>query len=168
MKVFGITGWKNAGKTHLMERLIREFRARGIAVSTIKHAHHVARIDQPGTDSWRHVRAGAQETILATPERWALVHELRSAPEPSLEDLLVRLLPVDLVLVEGFKTAPHGKIEVWRGPSSRAPIAASNPTVRAVATDSPADPAIVNLSLPVLELNDTSAVADFILHEIEP
>lgn len=178
MKVFGVTGWKNAGKTHLMERLIREFTARGMAVSSIKHAHHEARTDQPGTDSWRHVQAGAQETILATPGRWALMHELRGRPEPALDDLLARLSPVDLVLVEGFKNAPHPKIEVWRGPSSqgssaqgspaRAPIAASNPTVRAIATDTPSDPAIVCLSLPVLDLNDTSAIADFIQQELQP
>ena len=92
MRVFGVTGWKNAGKTHLMARLVAEITARGVSVSTIKHAHHAADIDQPGRDTHRHRSAGAQEVILATPARWALMHELRGAPEPSLAELLARLL----------------------------------------------------------------------------
>ena len=102
MKVYGVTGWKNAGKTTLVERLVTEISGRGLTVSTIKHAHHSADIDEPGRDSFRHREAGAREVLLATPERWALMHELRGAPEPKVEDLIARLAPVDLVIIEGF------------------------------------------------------------------
>ena len=108
------TGWKNAGKTGLMERLVAEFTARGMSVSTIKHAHHAVDVDQPGTDSYRHREAGAREVVLASARRFAVMHELRDAEEPTLEALIARLAPVDLVLVEGYKRAPHPKIEAYR------------------------------------------------------
>ena len=135
MKVYGVTGWKNAGKTTLVERLVTEISGRGITVSTIKHAHHSADIDEPGRDSFRHREAGAREVMLATPERWALMHELRGAPEPKVEDLIARLAPIDLVLIEGFKRAPHPKIEAHREEMGHPPMAGENPTIRAVASD---------------------------------
>jgi len=166
MKVFGITGRKNAGKTGLMVRLVTELASRGLSVSSVKHAHHDADIDHPGTDSFRHRAAGAQEVLLATPGRWALIHELRGAPEPPLAELLARMAPVDLVLVEGFKSAPHPKIEAHR-PETRQPlIAPANPTVRAVASTAPAGhPALAGLGVPLLALDDTAAIADFVLRE---
>ena len=112
MRVFGLAGWSGSGKTTLMTALIPEFVARGLAVSTIKHAHHAFDIDQPGKDSWRHRQAGAREVIVASNRRWALMRELREAPEPSLDELLQKMSPVDLVHVEGFKRHPHPKIEV--------------------------------------------------------
>ncbi|MFT6229333.1 MAG: molybdopterin-guanine dinucleotide biosynthesis protein MobB, partial [Paracoccaceae bacterium] len=103
MKIFGVAGWKNSGKTGLMERLVAEICARGITVSTIKHAHHAFDVDQPGKDSHRHRVAGAREVLLASGKRWALMHELRDVPEPPLADLIAHLSPVDLVLIEGYK-----------------------------------------------------------------
>lgn len=162
MRVYGVTGWKNAGKTGLMERLVTEITARGISVSTVKHAHHDTDIDQPGRDSFRHRTAGAREVMLASPRRWALMAELRDAPEPSLPDLLARMSPVDLVLIEGYKREPHPKVEAHRQILRRPPIARQNPTIRAVAADAPLD----GIALPLLDLDDTAAIADFILTEV--
>jgi molybdopterin-guanine dinucleotide biosynthesis protein MobB len=159
--VWGVTGWKNAGKTHLMARLVAEITRRGLNVSTVKHAHHAAETDRAGTDSFRHREAGAHEVILASPARWALMHELRGAPEPPLEALLAHLAPVDLVLVEGYKRDAHAKIEVWRAETGQPLIQPGDPLVRAVATD-----AALSLPVPVLDLNDTAEVADFILREV--
>ena len=114
MKLYGIVGWKNAGKTGVMERLVTEFTTRGLRVSTLKHAHHAFDIDRPGKDSHRHRMAGAQEVLVASKDRWALMHELRGAAPPPLSELLARLSPVDIVLVEGWKGDPHPKIEAWR------------------------------------------------------
>lgn len=160
MIVWGVTGWKNAGKTHLMARLVAEITRRGLNVSTVKHAHHAAETDRPGTDSFRHREAGAREVILASPARWALMHELRGAPEPPLEALLAHLAPVDLVLVEGYKSAPHPKIEAHRAATGRGLLADANATIRAVASD--ARPAT---ALPLFHLDDTAAIADFLLRE---
>lgn len=162
MRVYGITGWKNAGKTTLMERLVAEIVARGFTVSTVKHAHHATEVDQPGRDSYRHRAAGAGQVIVASPLRWALMTELRGANEPPLEALLMQLAPVDLVLVEGFKTAPHPKIEAHRGGTGRGLIAPENATVRAVASDA----APQGVRVPVFDLDDTAAIADFILREV--
>lgn len=161
MKLYGVVGWKNAGKTSLMERLVAEFCARGLRVSTIKHVHHDVDLDQTGKDSYRHRAAGASEVILAGAHRFALLAEHR-AGEPPLRDLLARLAPVDLVLVEGYKRDQHPKIEVWRQASGQDLIAPSDPTIRAVATDSALPP----LSIRVLDLNNTAAVADFIAAEL--
>src|SRR5260370_34393929 len=114
MKIFGFAGWSGSGKTTLMTALIPELVARGLTVSTIKHAHHAFDVDQPGKDSWRHREAGATEVLVASERRWALMHELRDAPEPSLDALVARISPVDLLLVEGFKRHPHPKLEVYR------------------------------------------------------
>ncbi|EIE50801.1 molybdopterin-guanine dinucleotide biosynthesis protein MobB [Salipiger aestuarii] len=161
MKVYGITGWKNAGKTGLMERLVAEMAARGLTVSTVKHAHHDTDVDQPGTDSFRHRSAGAGQVMLASPNRWALMTELRGASEPPLDALLAQLAPVDLVLIEGYKTAPHPKIEACRAATGKALLASRDATVRAVASDTPQD-----TPLPRYDLDDTAGIADFILSEL--
>lgn len=162
MRVYGVTGWKNTGKTGLVERLVTEITARGFSVSTLKHAHHATEIDQPGRDSYRHREAGAQEVLVASPKRWALMHELRGADEPPMEELLAKMSPVDLVIIEGYKLGPHPKVETHRAEAGRDLLAPENPTIRAVASDSAHD----GLSVPVLDLNDTKAIADFILAEV--
>lgn len=161
MKIYGVTGWKNCGKTGLMERLVAEFCERGLSVSTLKHAHHSTDVDHPGTDSFRHRTAGASEVILASPNRVAIMQELRGAPEPSFEALLARLRPVDLVLVEGFKREAHPKIEAHRQEAGQPLIAPKDTSIRAVASDSP-----LELDRPVFDLDDTAAIADFIAREI--
>ncbi|OYX44679.1 MAG: molybdopterin-guanine dinucleotide biosynthesis protein B [Rhodobacterales bacterium 32-67-9] len=162
MRVFGVTGWKNSGKTHLMERLVAEITGRGFSVSTVKHAHHATEIDHPGRDSFRHREAGAREVIVASPVRWALMHELRGTEEPPLTELLAKLSPVDLVLVEGYKRESHPKVEAHRAATGRPLLAPDNPSVRAVASDT----AHPGLTLPVHDLDDTTAIADFILREV--
>ncbi|GAA6159308.1 hypothetical protein NBRC116589_14820 [Ruegeria sp. HU-ET01832] len=161
MRVYGVTGWKNAGKTGLMERLVAEITGRGFTVSTLKHAHHSVDVDQPGTDSYRHRTAGASEVLLVSGQRVAIMQELRGAPEPSIDDLLARLTPVDLVLIEGFKREGHPKIEAFRAEAGNALMAPENPTIRAVASDTP-----LSVEQPVFDLNDTAAIADFILREV--
>ena len=161
MKRIGIVGWKNSGKTGLMERLVAEFTARGFKVSTIKHAHHNFAVDQPGKDSFRHRDAGAHQVLLASRARWALMTELRDTDEPPLADLLARLDPVDLVLVEGYKRDNHPKVEAHRATTGNPILAHDDPTVRAIASDTD-----VTLDRPVFDLNDTKAIADFILTEV--
>jgi molybdopterin-guanine dinucleotide biosynthesis protein MobB len=161
MRVYGVIGWKNAGKTGLMERLVAEITGRGLTVSTVKHVHHDVDLDQPGKDTFRHRAAGAREVVLASARRHAILTEHRDGAEPALGTILARLSPVDLVLVEGYKRDTHPKIEVWRPETGQALIQPGDPHVRAVATDAPLPP----LPVPVLDLNDTGAVADFILRE---
>lgn len=161
MKIFGVVGYKNAGKTGLMERLVTEISARGIRVSTIKHAHHSFDVDQPEKDSYRHRVAGAHQVLLSSRARWALMTELRDAPEPTLSELITQLAPVDLVLVEGYKRDQHPKVEAFRGATGNPLIAPDDPTVRAVASDKS-----LELDRPVFDLNDTVAIADFILSEV--
>lgn len=161
MRVYGVTGWKNAGKTGLMERLVAEITGRGFTVSTVKHAHHSFDVDQPGRDSYRHRMAGASEVLLASGQRIALMQELRGAAEPSLDTLLARLSPVDLVLIEGYKREAHPKIEAFRAEPGNPLIATDNDTIRAVASDTP-----LTLDRPVFDLNDTPRIADFILKEV--
>lgn len=161
MKVYGVTGWKNAGKTGLMERLVVEITGRGLTVSTVKHAHHSFDVDQPGRDSHRHRMAGASEVLLASGQRVALMQELRGADEPKLASLLARLSPVDLVLIEGYKRERHPKVEAFRAEPGNNLIALSDGTIRAVASDTP-----LELDRPVFDLNDTAAIADFILSEV--
>lgn len=159
--VMGIVGWKNSGKTTLVEKLVRELTARGLRVSTIKHAHHDFDIDHPGKDSYRHRAAGAHEVLVASAQRWTLLHECREAGEPSLSDLLRHLQPCDLVLVEGFKHGPQRKIEVRRDAGTRR-LADSDPTICAVATD---DPALAGPHA-CLALNQPAVIADFICANI--
>ena len=163
MKIYGVVGWKNAGKTGLMERLVAEISGRGFRVATIKHAHHAFDLDRPGKDSHRHRAAGAREVLLASHKRWALLHELGEGPEPAMSDLLAKLAPCDLVLVEGYKRDAHAKIEVFRAEAGHSLIQPDDPTVRAVATDVPLDA----VSVSVFDLDDTAAIADFILAETE-
>jgi molybdopterin-guanine dinucleotide biosynthesis protein B len=162
MKIFGVTGWKNSGKTGLMERLITEFTARGLTVSSIKHAHHSFDIDHPGRDSYRHRDAGARQVLLASRNRWALMHELRVEDEPSLGDLLEQLSPVDLVLIEGYKRDRHPKIEAHRKETGQPLIAPEDETIVAVASDTS-----VSIDRPVLDLNDTASIANFIAQHLE-
>jgi len=162
MKIFGVTGWKNSGKTGLMERLITEFTARGLTVSSIKHAHHSFDIDHPGRDSYRHRDAGARQVLLASRNRWALMHELRDEDEPSLGDLLKQLSPVDLVLIEGYKRDRHPKIEAHRKETGQPLIAPEDETIVAVASDTS-----VAIDRPVLDLNDTTSIVNFIAQHLE-
>jgi molybdopterin-guanine dinucleotide biosynthesis protein B len=161
MKIYGVIGWKNAGKTSLMERLVAEFTTRGFTVSTIKHVHHDVDLDKPGKDSHRHRAAGANEVVLAGAHRFALMVEHR-AGEPPLAQVIARLTPVDLVLIEGYKRDSHPKIEVWRAEAGHDLIQTGDPTIRAVATDS----ALTPLGVPRLDLNDTGQIADFIAADI--
>lgn len=161
MKIYGIVGYKNSGKTGLVERLVAHFVQRGLRVSTLKHAHHDTEIDHEGRDSYRHRQAGAAQVLVSSPVRWALMTELRGDPEPPLETLLARLNPVDLVLIEGYKAAPHPKVEAHRAATGHRLLASVDPTIRAVAADHP-----LNISQPVFDLNDTASIAAFILSEV--
>ena len=135
MKVIGLAGWSGAGKTTLLTRLIPHFNAQGLRVSVIKHAHHQFDVDVPGKDSWRHREAGAAEVLVASSNRWALMHELRGAAEPRLPDLLSKLSAVDLVVVEGFKREPHRKIEVHRAANDKPLLFPDDPGIVGIATD---------------------------------
>ncbi|WP_415401935.1 molybdopterin-guanine dinucleotide biosynthesis protein B [Tateyamaria sp. SN3-11] len=161
MRLYGVVGWKNAGKTGLMERLVTEITGRGHRVSTVKHAHHSFDVDHAGKDSYRHRVAGATEVLLASRNRFALMHELRDEDEPTLAELLSKLAPVDLVLVEGYKRDTHPKVEAHRAVTGNPLIAPDDPTIRAVASDT-----ALTLDRPVFDLNDTAAIADFILAEV--
>ena len=160
MRLYGVTGWQNAGKTALMEALVKEIIARGFTVSTVKHAHHSVDLDQPGKDSYRHRAAGAQEVVLATPARMVLMREHRKG-EPPLGEILAALAPVDLVLVEGYKRDSHPKIEVWRAANGKPLLQPEEPSIRAVASDEP-----LALAVPCLDLNHAGEIADFILAEV--
>ncbi|GLQ77342.1 molybdopterin-guanine dinucleotide biosynthesis protein MobB [Mesorhizobium huakuii] len=159
MNIFGITGWKNSGKTTLTEKLVVELVRRGWKVSTVKHAHHDFDIDRPGADSFRHRQAGATEVAIVSGNRWALMHELRGEDEPPLESILSRLAPCDIVLVEGYKRESHRKIETRRlEAKDRTPLSAGDPNIVAIA----ADFAIADNSLPAFDLDDVKSIVDFI------
>jgi molybdopterin-guanine dinucleotide biosynthesis adapter protein len=162
MKVFGIVGRKNSGKTHLVTRLVAQAAQRGLRVSTVKHAHHAFDVDQPGKDSYRHREAGAHEVLVASAQRWALLHELRGAPEPSLPVLLARLTPCDLVLVEGFKREVERRLEVYRACCGQSPLALEGAGIAAVATDD-ATTFAGSRQLHCLALDDTAAILDYVL-----
>ncbi|MEW9808302.1 molybdopterin-guanine dinucleotide biosynthesis protein B [Mesorhizobium sp. ZMM04-5] len=159
-RVFGITGWKNSGKTTLTERLVSELTRRGWKISTVKHAHHEFDIDREGADSFRHRQAGASEVAIVSSRRWALMHELRGAEqEPPLAAVLSRLAPCDLVLVEGYKREGHAKIETRRVTAKdRAPLSADDNSIVAVAADHPA----AGEQVPVFDIDAVSEIADFI------
>ena len=157
--VLGIVGWSGSGKTSLVRRLLHELVGRGISVSTIKHAHAGFDIDTPGKDSHVHREAGAREVVVSSVTRFALIHENRDEPEPRIDGLLARMAPVDLVLIEGFKREPHDKLEVHRPSVGKPALYPSDPDVVALATDAEAEDA----AIPVLDLNDTAAIADFIV-----
>ncbi|EJN03890.1 molybdopterin-guanine dinucleotide biosynthesis protein B [Phyllobacterium sp. YR531] len=161
-RVFGITGWKNSGKTTLAVKLVAELVQRGWNVSTIKHAHHDFDIDKEGTDSYRHRKAGAGEVAIVSDRRWALMHELKAEQEPALSDILKRFSPCDLILVEGYKREAHKKIETRRleGRSAER-LTVNDPTIVAVASDH----ALADETVPVFDLDDVAGLADLIEHE---
>ena len=161
MKIFGVTGYKNAGKTGLMERLVTEITGRGFSVSTLKHAHHAFDVDHPGKDSFRHREAGAHQVVLSSGKRWAMMTELRETSEPSLNELIAKMTPVDLILIEGWKRDDHAKIEAHRAETGNPLIAPNDPTIRAIASDT-----TLKIDRPVFDLNDTKAIAGFILAEV--
>ncbi len=166
MTVFGLAGWSGSGKTTLMGRLLPELIGRGISVSTIKHAHHNFDMAEPKEGDFRLRRAGLGEMMLAAPARWALLHELDDAPEPMLGDLLARLSPVDLVLIEGFKAHVHPKLEVHRQNLGKPLLAPGDPHIVAIAAeDGNVDLAECNRVLPVLDLRDAVGVADLIVEQ---
>jgi molybdopterin-guanine dinucleotide biosynthesis protein B len=161
--VIGVAGWKNSGKTTLVTRLVAELTARGFKVATVKHAHHAFQIDDTEADSARHRRAGAVQVAVVSARRWALVRELGGAPEPSLETMLARLDPCDLVIVEGYKAAPVPKIETRRSASARGePLAERDPNVVAIAADHACD----GCGRPVFALDDIAGLADFVVREL--
>jgi molybdopterin-guanine dinucleotide biosynthesis protein B len=157
VQVLGIVGWSGSGKTTLLTRLIPILRTAGLTVSTVKHTHHGFDIDRPGKDTYRHRQAGAREVLIASGTRWVLLHEV-AGREPELPELLARMQPVDLVLVEGYKTHPFPKVEVHRPALGKPPIWPDQPDVVAVATDAP-----LCLDRRILPLNDPAAIAEWIL-----
>jgi molybdopterin-guanine dinucleotide biosynthesis adapter protein len=165
MKIIGLAGWSGAGKTTLLVKLIPALRARGLTVSTVKHAHHGFDVDVPGKDSFRHREAGASEVLVSSRQRWALMGEIRDAPEPTLADLLTRLSPVDMVLVEGFKTSAHPKIEIHRVANGRGYLFPEDPDIVAVITDASPDASIAPSNLPVVHLDALDAIVDLVIRE---
>jgi molybdopterin-guanine dinucleotide biosynthesis adapter protein len=163
MKIFGLIGWSGSGKTTLIRKLIPELISQGYRVSTMKHTHHNFDIDKPGKDSHEHRVAGASQVLITGNKRWALLNENRDQPEPHIEELLARMDDVDLVLIEGFKRHYHAKLEVFRQSVGKQLIAMNDPSVAAVATD---ENLLID-TVPVLDLNDVSAVARFIINYCE-
>ncbi len=157
--ILGIAGYSGSGKTTLLEKVIPLLKQRGLTVSVIKHAHHNFDIDRPGKDSFRHREAGAQEVLIVSGHRWALMHELRQEPEPNLEELCARLSPCDLVLVEGYKFSSIPKLEVHRAATGHAPLYPNDPQIIAVVTDSKE-----NLPILTLDIDAPQQVADHILN----
>jgi molybdopterin-guanine dinucleotide biosynthesis protein B len=158
MRVIGLAGWSGAGKTTLLERLIPALIARGLSVSTLKHAHHKFDVDRPGKDSWKHRQAGANEVLVASATRWALMHELRGEAEPRLPALLARMGPVDLVLIEGYKREKHPKIEIWREANGKPPLHPGDPSIVAVVTDV----VFRGVGIPQRDLDDIQGIADVV------
>jgi molybdopterin-guanine dinucleotide biosynthesis protein B len=163
MRLIGLAGWSGAGKTTLIAAIIPVLRARGLSVSTVKHAHHSFEIDKPGKDSYVHRKAGASEVLIASRHRFALMRELRDEAEPPLAELLGRLSPVDLVIVEGFKADAHPKLEIHRLAMDKALLHPSDPDIRAIATDA-AGP----FAVPRLPIDDVGAIADWLVAEAQP
>jgi molybdopterin-guanine dinucleotide biosynthesis adapter protein len=154
MKVIGLAGWSGAGKTTLLTRVIPHLLQEGLSVSVIKHAHHDFDVDVPGKDSWRHRHAGAEEVMVSSGKRWALMHELRGAPEPRLPQLLAKMARVDLVVVEGYKSDPHHKIEVHRAANGKPLLFPDDAAIVGIATD-----AAVETALPTAHLDDVPRIA---------
>lgn len=162
MRIYGIVGWKNSGKTTLVERLLVELTGRGFTVSTVKHAHHNFDIDHKGRDSYRHRAAGAKEVLLASRNRWALMHESRGEDELRLSEILEKLSPTDLVLIEGYKRESHAKIEAHRVETKQNLLSTNDRTITAVASNIE----VLDLNVPQFDLNDISSISDFILKEV--
>jgi molybdopterin-guanine dinucleotide biosynthesis protein B len=159
MRIIGLAGWSGSGKTTLITKLIPQLIARGIRVSTLKHAHHGFDLDQPGKDSFFHRAAGATEVIISSAKRWAILHELREEPEWDLRGLIAKMSPVDLVLVEGFKRDAFPKLEIYRAANGKPLIHPEDPHIIAVASDV----ALPQAKVPVIDLNDIEAIADLLL-----
>jgi molybdopterin-guanine dinucleotide biosynthesis protein B len=167
MKIFGLAGWSGSGKTTLVAKLLPELKRRGLAVSTMKHAHHEFDVDQPGKDSYQHRAAGAVEVMIGSANRWALMHELRGDAEPGVEELLAHMSEVDLVLIEGFKAHAHDKLEIFRSDSDKPLLCLSDRRVVAVASDlSAATLKARGVKVPVLDIDDAAAIADFIVRHL--
>jgi molybdopterin-guanine dinucleotide biosynthesis protein B len=159
MEIFGLAGWSGSGKTTLMVGLLPELVARGLTVSTMKHAHHTFDIDRPGKDSYEHRAAGASEVMVTSARRWALMHEFKGAPEPPMDELIARMNPVDLLLIEGFKAHEHDKLEVFRREVGKPLLCLKDARVVAVASDGE----VPEAGVPVIALDDVTAIADFVV-----
>jgi molybdopterin-guanine dinucleotide biosynthesis protein B len=164
MRIIGLAGWSGSGKTTLLTKLIPRLTARGLTVSTVKHAHHAFDIDQPGKDSHSHRMAGATEVLVGSANRWAVVHELRGAAEPSLRELLAKLAPVDIVIVEGYKREPHPKLEVHRAAVRKPLLQPEDPHIVAIAADQP----LPDAAVPVVALDDVEAIAEIVVRHAAP
>lgn len=159
MRIIGLAGWSGSGKTTLLTKVIPRIVARGLKVSTVKHAHHSFDMDRPGKDSHSHRMAGATEVLVGSANRWAVVHELRGEAEPTLPALLRKASPVDLVLVEGYKGESHPKLEVYRAANGKPLLHPGDPAIVAVASDTP----LSGVRIPVLDLNDIEGITDILL-----
>jgi molybdopterin-guanine dinucleotide biosynthesis protein B len=164
MRIIGLAGWSGSGKTTLLTKVIPCLTARGKRVSTLKHAHHAFDIDRPGKDSFQHRSAGATEVLVVSGNRWALMHELRGVPEPALPVLLAKLSEVDLVLIEGFKRENFPKLEIHRAENGKPLLQPDDPWIVAVACDTP----LPNVTVPVVDLNDSERIADLLLAQARP
>ncbi len=164
MRSIGLPGWRDSGKTTLLAKVIPRLTARGLAVSTVKHAHHGFDIDRPGKDSHTHRLAGATEVLVGSASRWALMHELRGAAEPSLGELLAKLAPVDLVIVEGYKREPHPKLEVHRGAIGKRLLQTEDASIVAIASDQP----LPGAAVPVVDLDDVDGIVEILLRHAAP
>lgn len=159
MRIIGLAGWSGSGKTTLLAKVIPRIVARGLKVSTVKHAHHSFDMDRPGKDSHSHRMAGATEVLVGSANRWAVVHELRGEAEPTLPALLRKASPVDLVLVEGYKGESHPKLEVYRAANGKPLLHPGDPAIVAIASDTP----LSGVRIPVLDLNDIEGITDILL-----
>ena len=164
MRIIGLAGWSGSGKTTLLAKVIPSIVARGLKVSTLKHAHHAFDVDQPGKDSHTHRMAGASEVLVSSANRWALVHELRGAAEPSLATLIQKLSPVDLVLVEGYKRERHPKLEIFSAGLGKPPLYPDDPAIVAIASDEP----LPHAKIPVIDRDDVEAIADLLIARAAP
>ena len=164
MRIIGLAGWSGAGKTTLLAKVLPLIVARGLTVSTLKHAHHSFDLDQPGKDSHTHRAAGATEVLIASANRYALMHELRGAPEPSLHELLAKLSPVDLVVVEGFKAARYRKLEIFRAAVGKPALHLEDPLIVGIVSDTPFPAG----ARPVVSIDDAEAVVGLMLDHAEP
>jgi molybdopterin-guanine dinucleotide biosynthesis protein B len=163
LRLIGFAGWSGAGKTTLLTRLIPALKARGLGVSTLKHAHHAFDVDRPGKDSFEHRSAGAEQVLVSSAQRWALMTEHRGRPEPTLGELLRLLAPVDLVLVEGFKRDGHPKIEVHRAANGKPWLHPADPAIVAIAADT-----VPPSALPSVHLDDVARIADLVVAHAMP
>lgn len=163
-RVLGITGWSGSGKTTLITKLLPLLKSRGLRIATLKHAHHSFDVDQPGKDSYEHRKAGAQEVIVSSATRWVQMHEVGGSQEASLAELLRRVSPCELILIEGYKSERHPKLEVFRSANAKTPLHLTDPRIIAIASDQ----AFPTATVPVVDLNDTTAIADVVWGRAQP